>query len=329
MKILKKILLWLVVILVVAIGGGLSYLMLAFPKVDAAPELTIDATPELVARGEYLANHVSGCMDCHSVRDWTLLNAPPKPGTEGAGGDVFDQSMGFPGVFVARNITPFNLKDWTDGEIFRTITTGVKKDGTPMFPVMPYREFSNMAPEDVHAIIAYLRTLEPIENNNAESKADFPMNLILRTIPQNYEPKTKPAETDILAYGEYVFHQAACDDCHTQNVKGEKIKELELAGGFEFKFPNGNIVRSANITPDNATGIGSWSEDMFLRRFKMYTDSGYTSPKVGPNDFNSVMPWEPYSGMKESDLKALYAYLRTKKPITNKVTKFTPFRTEN
>ena len=65
MKRLKKILLWLLVILAVAIGGGISYLMLAFPKVDDAPELTIEVTPELVAKGEYLANHVSACMDCH------------------------------------------------------------------------------------------------------------------------------------------------------------------------------------------------------------------------------------------------------------------------
>jgi len=323
MKRLKKITLWVLGILIVAVGGFMAYALLMFPKVSEAKDIKIEYTPEMIARGEYLANHVAACMDCHSVRDWSILTAPPKPGTAGAGGDKFDRNMGFPGEFYAANITPHNLKDWTDGEIFRAITTGVKKDGEPMFPVMPYGQYSNMAEEDVYAIIAYIRSLKPIESTTPESTFDFPVNLFIRFAPKDYEPKVKPAESDKVAYGKYIFHQAACDDCHTQNVKGKKIVELELAGGFEFKFPNGSIVRSANITPDMETGIGSWSEDMFVQRFKMYADSNYKLQTVGPNEFNSVMPWIPYSGMKETDLRALFAYLKSQPAITNKVVKYT------
>ncbi|MGB0166777.1 MAG: cytochrome C, partial [Luteibaculum sp.] len=77
----------------------------------------VKLTDEAVARGEYLANHVMLCMDCHAQRDWTVFAGPPKPGTLGAGGERFDEMMGFPGKFISPNITPTKLEDWSDGEI--------------------------------------------------------------------------------------------------------------------------------------------------------------------------------------------------------------------
>jgi hypothetical protein len=81
-------------------------------------------------------------------------------------------------------------------------------------------------------------------------------------------------------------------------------------------------VRSANITPDNETGIGSWTEEAFVKRFKVYADSSYKPHKVGSKEMNSAMPWTMYAGMKEGDLKAIFAYLKTVKPIRQKVVKF-------
>ena len=63
---------------------------------------------------------------------------------------------------------------------------------------------------------------------------------------------------------------------------------------------------------------------MFLGRFKQYADSGYTPPKVNPGEFNTIMPWTMYAGMKEDDLKAIFAYLKTLAPIKNQIVKFTP-----
>jgi hypothetical protein len=82
------------------------------------------------------------------------------------------------------------------------------------------------------------------------------------------------------------------------------------------------VLRSANITP-HETGIGSWTEEMFLIRFKMYADSAYVLPSVTPGEFNTIMPWTMYGQMKREDLVAIYAYLRTVKPIENKVEKYT------
>ena len=116
-------------------------LRLAFPRVGPAPSLAIEATPERVARGAYLANHVTVCIDCHSVRDWSRFSGPIVAGTEGRGGEVFDRRFRMPGTFYARNITPARLADWTDGELVRLVTTGLTKDDEPIFPVMPYRAY--------------------------------------------------------------------------------------------------------------------------------------------------------------------------------------------
>lgn len=129
MKKFLKILGILVAVIVLVIIGGITYITQALPNIPVQKDLHVELTPERVARGEYLANHVTICMDCHSTRDWNKLTAPPVAGTLGKGGEVFDQSMNFPGRFVSKNITPFNLKNWSDGEIYRTITSGVNKDG--------------------------------------------------------------------------------------------------------------------------------------------------------------------------------------------------------
>ncbi|WP_162427455.1 c-type cytochrome [Pontibacter pudoricolor] len=324
-KVFKVIGYVLVGILAVA-AAGVIYMQYAFPNVDAAPAITINKTPALIERGEYLANHVAVCIDCHSNRDFSRFSGPIIPGTEGRGGDRFDHSMGFPGVFYARNITPdkeTGIGAWTDGEVYRAITAGVNKDGAPLFPVMPYKSFSQMAEQDVYAIIAYLRTLHPIKNEIPASDADFPMNLILRTMPSTPKNTMNPVLDDQLSKGKYLVTIASCNDCHTPAEKGTPIEGKQLAGGFEFKLPNGTL-RSANITPDKETGIGSWTENAFVSRFKQHLEPEMANQKIGPNDFNTIMPWRMYAGMTEEDLRAIYQYLRTVEPKKNKVERFTP-----
>ena len=152
MKKLFKILGVLLLILVVAGVGAVTYITQALPSVDTPAELKVEVTPERIERGRYLANSVCVCMDCHSQRDWNAFAAPLKPGTFGAGGEKFDRTMQFPGEFYSKNLTPFALGSWTDGEIYRAITSGVNKDGHPFFPVMPYLNYNKLATEDVHSI---------------------------------------------------------------------------------------------------------------------------------------------------------------------------------
>ncbi len=319
---MKKIISYIVLAIVLVIVGFVSYIKFALPNVGAPENIKVESTPELVQRGSYLANSVCACMDCHSKRDWSLFAAPLVASTFGAGGEEFNQKYGFPGQFYSKNITPYALKDWTDGEILRAISSGVNKKGTALFPVMPHASYGKMDREDLYAIIAYLRTLKPIESTVPASVPDFPMSLIINTIPTKAEFSKRPAPSDLIAYGKYLLTSASCSDCHTKQDKGKPIAGMEFAGGFEFPLPSGGTVRSANITRDKETGIGDWTEADFVNRFKVYADSTYVPLKINKGDFNTYMPWMLYSTMTTNDLKAMFAYLKTIPPVKNKVEKF-------
>ena len=323
MKKIFKIIGIVLLLAVIAISGLLLYVKTALPDVGEAEEIKIDYTAERVARGEYLANCVNVCMDCHSTRDWSKFSGPLTEGTFGQGGDRFDQTVGMPGVFYAKNITPEGISRYSDGELFRVITSGVTKEGRAMFPLMPFPYYGKMDREDIYSIIAYIRSLSPIKNDVPESVADFPMNFIINTIPQKGNPQTRPDPSDVLAHGAYLVNAAGCVECHTQVKQGQIIPEFSFGGGREFYFPDGSMVRSSNISPDPETGIGQWTKESFIARFKAYADSSYTVPSVNPGEFNTIMPWTMYAKMKEEDLAAIYTYLKTVKPITNTVTKFT------
>ncbi|MFA5012458.1 MAG: c-type cytochrome [Ignavibacteria bacterium] len=322
MKKLFKILLFVFLFLIVGAVAGYFYIMSALPKIADAPDLKIEPTPELVKRGEYLFNNVAVCADCHSTRDYSMFSGPLVEGTIGKGGFEFNEEFGLPGKFYAKNITPAGLKGWSDGEIFRAITEGVNKDGEPLFPLMPYLNFGKMDKNDVYAIIAYMKTLPPIENNVPVSKANFPVNLIMRSMPQKSELAQIPDKSNSKEYGKYLTNIAGCNDCHTQQVDGEFQMNKYLAGGQEFKLPGGVVLRSSNITPDIQSGIGAWTKDMFIQKFRSYSKNNFVPYKVNQGEFNTIMPWTFFANMTDEDLGAIYDYLRTIVPIPNKVTRF-------
>lgn len=321
MKKILKVLLYFIAVVIVIVIGIVSYVSFFLPNVGKPENITVERTPARIERGRYLANCVTVCMDCHSQRDWTKYAGPMVAGTEGRGGERFDQRFGFPGVFYSRNITPYKLKDWTDGEIFRTITTGVDRNNKALFPVMPYHYYGQLDREDVYSIIAYIRTLAPVKNDVPAPKPDFPFNIIENLIPHKADLQTKPSESDTIAYGKYMTRASACVECHTKVDKGQIVAGLEFGGGREFSMPAG-IVRSTNITP-STDGLKVWTADLFIKRFKLYQDTSFHSPVLNEKDFNTVMPWMMYSKMKESDLYAIFKYLQTVKPISNKIQKFT------
>jgi len=323
MKKIFKVIGYLLLLIVVLAGGLMLYAMTMLPRVGEAPALKVERTPERIEKGRYLANCVNSCMDCHSTRDWTKFAGPLVPGTLGKGGERFDQKFGFPGAYFSRNITPKGIGRYTDGELFRVITTGVTKEGRAMFPVMPYTYYGKMDPEDIYNIIAYLRTLPEIENPVQESVSDFPMNIIINTIPSKGAPVKRPDTSDRLKYGAYLVNVAGCIECHTKAEKGQIINELAFSGGREFKLPDGSTVRSANITPDPSTGIGAWNEEAFINRFKAYADSGFVPQPVSKGAFNTIMPWLMYGKMTRGDLSAIYAYIHSLPAKVNTVNKFT------
>ena len=322
MRILLKILLLLVVIVVVAAGAGVAYLFAKYPDVPPAENVTVVATPEKIARGEYLSKHVSGCVECHAQRDWTKYAAPAIESTRGAGGDSFGDPEGAVRVLVSKNITPAGIGSWSDGELIRAFTVGVTKDGEPLFPIMPYYKYARLSRDDVESIVAYIRTLKPIEYTPPERELGMPLPLIVRTMPQPAQLRSIPPMSDRVAYGEYMTNAAACADCHTpMDDQGTPLPGRDFAGGFEFKLPGGGIVRSANLTPDADTGIGAWSEQQFIDKFKAFEGAPHRTLTPAERRENTVMPWIAYSGMKREDLGAIYTYLRTLKPVVSRVTK--------
>lgn len=320
MKKVIRIILWIVVAIVFIAGIAAFSIRTFFPRIPVA-DIKVELTPQRIERGKYLANHVTVCIDCHSGRDWSKFSGPIKPGTEGMGGEQFDQRFGFPGKFISPNITPSNLKSWTDGEIYRAITSGVNKQGDPLFPVMPYPHYGKMDKEDIYSIIAYIRTLQPRENTTPDSKADFPVSYIMHLMPEKANHEKTPAKSDTLNYGRYLVNAGSCIDCHTRAEKGQIVESMAFAGGREFPMSFGSLF-SPNITFDKETGIGNWSKTAFINRFKMYRSSTTDSTTVvKESEYNSLMPWNMFAGMTDDDLGAIYTYLRSVQPIKNSVTK--------
>ena len=131
----------------------------------------------------------------------------------------------------------------------------------------------------------------------------------------------KPDISDSLAYGNYLLIASNCADCHSPMVKGKFVEGMEYSGGNPFILSNGTIVHAANITFDRETGIGSWSKDMFIERFKAALDREYTHP-INTGDAQTIMPWTMYANMNENDLGAIYTYLKTLKPVRKMVNKY-------
>lgn len=325
MKRLLRILGILLAAVVLAAAGAVLYITRFLPDIPVPAGLKVALTPERVARGSYLANHVCACMDCHSTRDWKRFSGPLVEGTLGSGGELFDERMNFPGSFAAKNITPHALREWSDGEIHRAIASGVSRDGTPLFPVMPYPNYGKMARDDIESIIAYLRTLAPIKSSPPKSKAAFPVNIFLHLMPQPAQPATPPDPRDSVAHGAYLANAAGCAECHTRMEKGQR-NGRPFAGGFAFAMPGGATLRSTNITPHPVTGIGAWTKQQFLDRFKAFSRDKYTPPAVDSDKgaMQTVMPWMMYAGMTEQDLGAIYDYLRTVPAVDAQIERWTP-----
>lgn len=280
-----------------------------------------DSAKARVERGNYLANHVAICLDCHSKRDVTKFSLPVIPRTEGGGSGIpFDKSEGIPGEVWAPNITPFGLKDWTDDEILRAVTQGINKKGDTIFPLMPYHNYSRMAKDDLHSIIAYLRTLKPIDSTQPPRHLMIPPAMF-GPLPQNtLDQNVRPDPSDKIRYGEYIITFASCGACHTPtSPQGAPDFSKVYSGGFVFNTPLFKVT-VANITPDSATGIGTWTEEAFVQKFK--TNSSAAMVNTNPGRQNTIMPWDSYGKMKEEDLRAIYAYLRTVPPVNNKVEKW-------
>ena len=152
-------------LILLLILAAIIYLNSALPNIELRENYKAELSPKNIERGKYLANSVTSCFHCHSNVNFEKFSGEIVAGTIGKGGRVQSEEMGFPGNFYSSNITPHNLGNWTDAEIYRSLTSGVNKEGEPLFPLMPYSHYKYLTEEDAESIIAYLRTLQPIMQN--------------------------------------------------------------------------------------------------------------------------------------------------------------------
>lgn len=303
----------------------ISILFLVVLLVDSCNNSSSNSANDIltakIARGDYLVNAVANCMHCHADRDFTKFGGPPVPGTEGKGGQR-------KGVYVS-NITPTVLGNWTDQEIERAITTGITNVGDTLFPTMPYMSYKYLTKYDAESIVAYLRTLNPLADSVPKRNLDhLPPGRITALYTEFYfndvyQTLEQLQSDEELLKGKYLITIGGCLGCHT-NIDLKLLaykRDSVFAGGLLSNKPGNKFkVKSANLTPDTVTGIGGWTEEMFLAKFQNYRNK--EAFDYDPGKYNSEMPWTIFAKMTDDDIKSIYRYLRTIKPIKNKVTKW-------
>ncbi len=312
MKRILKITAWILSILILIVGALVVWVAFApAPTYDppTIPELKVEVTPERVAQGAKLASML--CVQCHAGSDGKL-----------SGQQMLDVPLSF-GKIHSFNITQHPEKGigaWTDGEIYAFLRSGLRKDGT-FAAMMP--KFPNMAEEDIYSIIAWLRSddprLAPSEKNNAKNELTFLSKALLKfafkPLPMPEKAIPLPDTTDQVAWGRYLADGIyGCYACHSADFSTVNDLEPEksagfYAGGNPMLDFDGNLIPSANITPDKETGIGNWTEAQFL-----------TAMKTGQTPNGPVRyPMLPYAILDTAEIKAVYAYLKTVPPLKNAV----------
>jgi mono/diheme cytochrome c family protein len=301
---LKKIFIVLVLLVVAVVVGVPAYFYGAYPKMRPAPQMTAPNTPEAIERGRYLSEALTGCIACHSPIDESRPGDFPQAGLEYAG-RVFPADAGFPGKIVAPNITPdpeTGIGQWTDGEVARAIREGVSRDGRPLFPLMNYPGYRDFSDDDVLAIVAYLRTRKPIRRDDERTELDFPVGMMIRTVPQPLDRQPPGLPAAGVERGRALLMVMLCGECHTpRDDRGNQIAGKELAGGNAFRGPWG-VVYASNITAHPSAGIGAYSNDDLKRVFKEGKN------RAGRELW--VMPWSVTKNLTDADIDALIAALR-------------------
>ncbi|MBL7709083.1 MAG: cytochrome c [Chitinophagaceae bacterium] len=307
MKRFKKILKWTGIVLLLLLGGlSATIAMRQNIQYDRPyPAITASTDSAVIQKGKHIIFGAAHCADCHSKAnpDSLIALGQDVPLT---GGFMFELPVG---KVYTKNITPdkeTGIGNYTDAEIARALRYGVHRDGTAIFDFMP---FHNMSDEDMTAVISYLRSQKPVRNEVPGNEFNVLGYAVKAFLIKPVGPEgevTSSVKVDSTAnYGKYLANNVAnCVGCHTERdmMTGAFTGE-PFAGGLEI---DGFVT--PNLTPDPGSRIYSWSQEQFINRFKM----GKLHPKT-------PMPWNSFKRMSDDELKAIYAYLKTVKPVKGKI----------
>ncbi len=258
----------------------------------------------LLERGSYLVNGIGVCGNCHSPQnpDGTLSG----PALSGGKALIEPDFIAYP-----PNLTPdpeTGLGKWTDEQIVTALREGHTPAGAVLRPPMPIPFYRSLSDRDAHAIAVYLRSLAPVNNQVPQSQYSHPTPTGFGG-PVGAVPDPDPA--DKVAYGHYLAQLGHCMACHTpRDATGHfDMAHRYGAGGHLLQGVFGAVV-SQNITPDVNTGIGGWTD----QQIKIALTKGM---RPDGSLIVSPMPWRYLATLRNQDVDALIAYLRTLKPVVN------------
>lgn len=286
----------------------LSVLFLMVVASDAAAQ----PTREQIARGKYVFGAAAGC-GCHT--------APKQP--LNAGGRKYDGPFG---TVYASNITPdptTGIGKWTDEQIITATRLGRRPNGERLIPVHPYTVFNGMTEQDLQDVVAYLRSVPPVNRQTPAKKISVPMfeSVFLPAWLATFaavETPPKSAPTSGVARGEYLTRAVShCGECHTPRTMTMAVDNTRfLAGNQKGKGPEGSAV--PNITPDRETGLGSWTEEQI-------TDYLETGNKPDGDVSGGLMmeviqgSSAGYKDLTKADRQAIAKYLKSIPAIKNRI----------
>jgi mono/diheme cytochrome c family protein len=290
-----KVLKWIGIILggliLLIVVAAVALYVVGSSKVNKRNEVgeafTAPTSAEAIARGEYLVHNTSGCFDCH--------------GEGGMGQYFFQNEMPF-GTLAAPNLTSGRggVGSMSDALWERAVRHGVGSDGRNLI-IMPSHNFNHMSDEDLGAVIAYIKSVPPIDNELEARQLAVPAYLLFAAgmagelpvdlIDHSAAHAATMAHGDNAEYGKYVTHLAGCSDCH-----GPALDGVVTAGGPPAAVPPPDLTLSGEV--------GQWTQEQFVNTIRTgLTPSGH--------QLSQDMPWMLYKGMVDEDLQAIYTYLHT------------------
>ena len=325
---IKKVLLSILLLIVLAFAALFIYVQSSWDKTYDWPGPSLKASTDsaVVARGNYLVNGPAHCRSCHIANFNDMIAGDQGGDVPLRGGIRF--TMGPLGAMFTRNLTPdptTGIGRYTDEQLFRMMRHGIRPDGTASMPLL--MPFFKMADDDLIAVVSYLRSIAPVENNVPENEWTF-MGKAVRALTSTFKPIENPDAPAVappmeatIERGEYLARYVTnCVGCHTQrDLMTYEATGPEYAGGFEFepwpefysylKVDPETWIRTPNITPDPNSALANYkTPEEFIARFRKGRIVSF-----------SPMDWGPFSRMSDEDITAIWMYLNSLAPVKKDV----------
>jgi mono/diheme cytochrome c family protein len=287
------------------IGGAIVLVVLAVTAIYAitssrinrsyatqVPSVAIPTDSFSIARGKHLVETTGKCQACH--------------------GDDYSGKVAMDDRVFAR-LTSANLTAgkngigdaYTDEDWVRSIRYGIGRDGKSLI-FMPSESFTRLSDQDLGQMIAYLKSLPPVDMTVPPMKSLGPIirvaylaggfPLLPASVIKRDMPRTAVAEGPTAEYGEYLAQAGGCTSCHAANLGGASLGDM--------KPPN--ITRGGEV--------GKWNEADFVRTIR-------TGVNPSGRTLSAEMPWPYMKGLTDTELSALWAYLQSVKPVAVAVSK--------